>query len=160
MADMTQNFWLLFAMMLPLLFAIEAIVLAGSRPKHIDTFASVGVMMGISALMLFPIAYMKGDLMPLGPQIGRLEILVVLMGVVGASSLLLAFQLIATAGAVFYSQSAYTMTIAGVVWGMLLLNEQLSSLAWVAFAIIAVGMYLVEPKASDEELIIKRSFKN
>lgn len=160
MADTTQNFWLLFALMLPLLFAVEAIVLAGRRPEHIDTFASVGLMMGISALMLFPIAYMKGDLMPLGPQIGRLEILVVLMGVVGASSLLLAFHLIATAGAVFYSQSAYTMTIAGVVWGMLLLNEQLSSLAWVAFAIIAVGMYLVEPKASNEELIIKRSFKD
>ena len=117
---------------------------------------SVSVMMGVFALMLFPIAYVKGDLMPLDPQIGRLEILLVLMGVVGASSLLLAFQLIATAGAFFYSQSAYTMTIAGDVWGMLLLNEQLSSLAWGAFAIIAVRMYLVEPKASDEELIIKR----
>jgi drug/metabolite transporter (DMT)-like permease len=160
MADTTQNFWLLFAMLLPLLFAVEAIVLASRRPAHIDTFASVGLMMGISALVLFPIAYMKGDLMPLGPRIGRLEILVVLMGVVSASSLLLAFHLIATAGAVFYSQSAYTMTIAGVVWGMLLLNEQLSSFAWVAFAIIAVGMYLVEPKASNEELIIKRSFKD
>ena len=158
--NMDQNLWLLFALLLPLLFAVEAIVLAGRRPEHIDIFASVGFMMGISALMLFPIAMMSGDLMPLGPQFGRLEILVLLMGVVGASSLLLAFHLIATAGAVFYSQSAYTMTIAGVVWGMLLLSEQLSSLAWFAFAIIAVGMYLVEPKASDEELVIKRSFKD
>jgi drug/metabolite transporter (DMT)-like permease len=158
--NMDQNFWLLFALMLPLLFAVEAIVLAGRRPEHIDIFASVGLMMGISALMLFPIAMMSGDLMPLGPHFGQLEILVLLMGVVGASSLLLAFHLIATAGAVFYSQSAYTMTIAGVVWGMLLLSEQLSSLAWIAFAVIAVGMYLVEPKASDEELVIKRSFKD
>lgn len=155
-----QNAWLLFAMALPLLFAIEALVLAGKRPEHIDIFASVGLMMALSTAMLAPWAYFSGDLMPLGPQIGKLEILVLLMGIVGASSLLLAFHLIATAGAVFYSQSAYAMTIAGVIWGMLLLNEELSPLAWIAFAIIILGTYLVEPKASDEELVIKRDFNN
>lgn len=154
-----QNAWLLFAMVLPALFAVEALLLAGKRPEHIDVFASVGIMMALSALFLTPIAYVNGDLMRLGPEIGRLEILVVLIGVVGAASLLLAFHLVATAGAVFYSQSAYAMTIAGVVWGMLLLNEELSALAWVAFAIILVGMYLVEPKSREEELVIKRSFK-
>ncbi len=151
--------WLFFAMLLPLLFAVEALVLAGKRPAHVDIFASVGIMMALSTLMLAPIAYWSGNFMPLGPRIGQLEILVFLMGLVGASSLLLAFHLIATAGAVFYSQSAYTMTIAGVVWGMLLLNEELSMAAWIAFAIIAVGMYLVEPKASDEELVIRRHFR-
>ncbi len=153
-----QNAWLLFALLLPLLFAVEAIVLAGKRPENVDVFASVGLMMAFSAIMLTPWAYFSGDLLSLGPEIGRLEFLVVLMGIVAASSLLLAFHLIATAGAVFYSQSAYAMTIAGVVWGMLLLNEELSFLAWGAFAIIVVGMYLVEPKANDEELVIKRSF--
>lgn len=151
--------WLVFAMVLPLLFAVESLILAGKRPEHIDTFASVGLMMGISAALLFPFAYWNGDLMTLGPEIGRLELLVGLMGIVGASSLLLAFHLIATAGAVFYSQCAYAMTIAGVVWGMLLLNEELSMLAWVAFGIIIVGMYLVEPKTKDEELVIQRSFR-
>lgn len=155
-----QNAWLLIAMLLPLLFAVEALVLAGRRPQHVDIFASVGLMMALSACMLIPWAYFSGDLMPLSFQVGRLEVLVVLMGIVGASSLLLAFHLIATAGAVFYSQSAYAMTIAGVIWGMLLLNEELSALAWVAFAIIVVGMYLVEPKASDEELVIRRSFND
>jgi len=158
MADRAQNLWLLFAMALPFLFAVEAIVLAGKRPEHVDIFASVGLMMGISTLLLIPWAYATGDLMPLQFRVGRLEILVVLMGIVGAASLLLAFHLIATAGAVFYSQSAYAMTIAGVVWGMLLLNEELSILAWVAFAIVIVGMYLVEPKAREDELLIHRSF--
>ena len=153
-----QNAWLLFAMVLPALFAIEALLLAGRRPEHIDVFASVGIMMALSALFLTPIAHASGDLMRLGPEIGRLEVLVLLIGVVSAASLLLAFHLVATAGAVFYSQSAYAMTIAGVVWGMLLLNEELSMLAWAAFAIILVGMYLVEPKSREEELVIKRSF--
>lgn len=155
-----QNAWLLIAMLLPFLFAVEALVLAGKRPEHVDIFASIGLMMALSALMLLPWAYFSGELMPLGPGFGTLEVLVLLMGIVGASSLLLAFHLIATAGAVFYSQSAYAMTIAGVVWGMLLLNEELSALAWFAFVVIIVGMYLVEPKANDEELVIQRSFKD
>ena len=157
-SNTNQNIWLLFSTALPLLFAIEAIVLAGKRPVHIDIFASVGLMMALSAIMLLPVAYINGDLMALGPQIGNLELLVMLIGIVGASSLLLAFHLIATAGAVFYSQSAYSMTLAGIVWGMLLLNEQLSALAWAAFVVILIGMYLVEPKPSDDELIINRSF--
>jgi len=158
LASGTQNAWLFFAMLLPLLFAIEALVLAGRRPKQVDIFASVGLMMALSALMLAPIAYFTGDLMQLGPGLGKLEALVILMGVVGASSLILSVRVIATAGAVFYSQSAYAMTIAGVVWGMLLLNEELSMMAWIAFGIIFIGMYLVEPKASDKELVINRSF--
>jgi CheY-like chemotaxis protein/drug/metabolite transporter (DMT)-like permease len=153
-----QNAWLFFAMLLPLLFALEALVLAGRRPVHVDIFASVGLMMGLSAAFLAPVAWATGSLLPLGPEIGRLEMLVLLMGLVGAASLLLAFRLVATAGAVFYSQSAYAMTIAGVVWGMLLLSEELAPLAWLAFAIIVLGMYLVEPKRNDEELVIKRSF--
>lgn len=154
-----EGIWIVFSMLLPVLFAVESLVLAGKRPEHVDIFASVGLMMGISACLLFPLAYWNGSLMPLGPEIGRLELLVLLMGVVGSSSLLLAFHLIATAGAVFYSQSAYAMTIAGVIWGMLLLKEDLSMLAWFAFAIIIVGMYLVEPKIRDEDLVIRRSFR-
>ena len=121
-------------------------------------FASVGIMMGLSAAFLAPLAYINGDLFGLGPENLRLTALVVFMGIVGASSLLLAFYLIATAGAVFYSQSAYSMTLAGIVWGMLLLNEELSLIAWGAFVVILIGMYLVEPKPSDEELVINRSF--
>jgi CheY-like chemotaxis protein len=155
-----QNGWLFVAMLLPLLFAIEALVLADRRPRQVDIFASVGIMMGLSALMLAPLAYVTGDLMPLALRPGWLEILVLLMGVVSAASLLLAFHLVATAGAVFYSQSAYAMTIAGVVWGMLLLSEELSGLAWAGFLIIVLGMYLVEPKSGDREVVIQRSFRD
>ncbi len=150
--------WLMFALLLPVLFATEAIFLAAKRPERIDHFASVGIMMALSAVMLAPLAFVTGDLLVLGPAIGRLEILVLLMGIGGATSLLLAFHLIATAGAVFASQSAYAMTVAGIVWGMLLLNEALSAMAWVAIALIFIGLYLVEPKQSDDEFVLKRSF--
>ncbi|WP_264770964.1 hypothetical protein [Defluviimonas salinarum] len=48
--------------------------------------------------------------------------------------------------------------IAGVFWGLLLFNAELSVFAWVAFGVIIVGMYLVESKSWNEEPVIQRSF--
>ena len=157
-AAKAEGIWLAIALILPLLFAVEAVYLAARRPVHVDLFASVGLMMGFSAVFLAVMAAATGGFMPLGPEIGRLELITVLMGVVGATSVLLAFHLIAAAGAVFASQSAYAMTIAGIVWGMLLLNEEVSVVAWIAIGVILLGLYLVEPKPSDDEIVVNRSF--
>ncbi|MFN3973243.1 MAG: hypothetical protein ACK4L4_18110 [Gemmobacter sp.] len=78
-------FWPLLAILLPVLYAIASLVLSGKRPLHIDIFASVGLMMGISAALLFPVAYWNESLMPPGPEIGRLELLIPFMGIAGAT---------------------------------------------------------------------------
>ncbi len=155
---LTGNLWLIVALLLPLLFAIEAILMAAKRPEHIDMFASVGIMMLLSAIMMAPIVIYSGNLIALSAETADLSALILLMGIVGASSVFLAFHLVAKAGAVFASQSAYAMTIAGIVWGMLLLNEQLSAIAWGAVVMILIGLYLVEPDTSDEKIVLKRSF--
>jgi uncharacterized membrane protein len=103
-------------------------------------------------------AMVTGNMMSLGPTLGKVELLTLLLGIASTASILLAFRLIAVAGSVFYSQCAYTMTLAGVVWGMLLLDETLPAIAWVAFFFIVIGVYLVEPKPSSDDIIIKRSF--
>lgn len=157
-SGLTGNFWLVIALLLPLFFAIEGILVASKRPEHIDMFASVGTMMLLSAFMLAPIVIYSGDLIAFRAETAQLGLLIILMGIAGASSLLLCFRLISQAGAVFASQSAYAMTIAGIVWGMLLLNEELSAVAWGAVVIILIGLYLVEPDTSDEKIVLKRSF--
>ena len=92
MSNSSQNVWLLFALALPFLFAVEAIVLAGRRPQHVDIFASVGIMMGLSAVFLAPIAYTTGDLFGFGAHNIQLAALTVLhghrRGIVPASGLL------------------------------------------------------------------------
>ena len=153
------NIWVFVAILLPLMLAIEGLALADKRPHHMDMFASVGIMTAMSTVMLLPMAWWTGDLMALGAGTARLDGVVLVMGIMAAGVLILALMLIDKAGAVFYSQTAYTMTIAGVVWGMLLLHEELSPLSWVAFAVIGLGMYLVEPKSNTDELVIRRSFR-
>ncbi|MFK7845176.1 MAG: response regulator [Rhodothermales bacterium] len=152
--------WLLFACLIPFFLSLEALLVAGRQPKHVDEIAAVGLMMLFSSIILLPIGYARNDLMALSFDIGRMEIFVALMVFVSTSTYIMMLYCIKTAGAIFYSQSAYTTTIAGVVWGMLLLSEELSVLAWVAFVLILIGMYLVEPKADDKKIIIQRNFDN
>lgn len=156
--EVQANVWLLAALVLPALYGIEWAFLGNKRPEQIDVTATVGIMMLFSAVMLVPIAYATGNLVWLSIGFGQLELLIVLMAAATTISLVLCLRLVATAGAVFASQSAYTMTIAGVVWGMLLLNEQLSIIAWAAVAMILIGLYLVEPDVNNDTVILKRSF--
>ncbi len=154
----TKNYWLLAALLLPLFLALESITLADKRPKHIDHIASVGLMFGFSILFVLPLAFLTGDLMPLGADMASQGIVIVLLGLVAALANVTFFILVATAGPVFASQTAYSMTLSGIVWGMLLLGEEMQLIAWAAISLAVIGMYLVEPKPSDEFITIKRNF--
>jgi CheY-like chemotaxis protein len=152
--------WLLMAVLLPLLLGLQKILLATRRPKGIDVFASVGLMLAISTAMLFPAALASDSLLALSPLPGSLELTVLVLAAATAGAVLLAVQVVGTAGPVFASQAAYAMAFGGIVWGMLLLGEGLSPLAWGALAFILVGLYLVEPRTEGEfrhSLSIKRN---
>lgn len=150
--------WLLAAMLVPALFAIEDILLAARRPAGLDIIASTGIMMAISLLLVTPLAFAFDGFLPLGPAIGRLEIVVALIGLAHALATVLILYLVTVAGAVFASQAGYSSTIAGILWSMLLLDERLSVLAWLALALMIFGLYLVEPQTSDEDLQFKLPF--
>ncbi|MEL6819529.1 MAG: response regulator [Pseudomonadota bacterium] len=155
----TNSFWLIFALLIPLLLAIEVMMMAGFRPTGLDDVGAVAMMLVAANLIGVPWALWQDQTFPISlTDPGRLELTLLLMIAVTTASYLMGFHLIKTAGAVFYSQTAYTMTIAGVIWGFLLLDEQLSPLAWIAFAIIAVGMYMVEPKNDGTDIVIDRKF--
>lgn len=157
----TNMVWLLIALLVPLILAIEVMMMAGFRPKGLDDIGALAMMQCCAFVIVAPWAIVEGQTFAISSSnIGSLGITMFLMACVTVASYLMGFHLIKTAGAVFYSQTAYTMTIAGVVWGVLILNEQLSSLAWVAFAVIVVGMYLVEPKDDGKEIVIERKFSD
>ncbi len=141
---------MLAAALLPLLLALQNVWLAARRPRHIDIFASVGLMLAMSTAMIFPAAVASDSLLALSLSPGRLELAVLVLAAATAGAVLLAVQLVDTAGAVFASQTAYAMTFGGIVWGMLLLGEGLSPLAWGALVFILVGLYLVEPRTEGE----------
>ena len=54
--------------------------------------------------------------------------------------------MIRTAGPVFASQTAYVITLAGVAWGMILLEESHSLYIWSALLLTLAGIALVRPQ--------------
>lgn len=156
----TQTMWLGIALLLPIIYALEWAVLATKRPVRIDIVAAIGIMMTLSTVLLIPIVLLSGEMIPFSAQMGKLGFLVLLMSIVLIGTQVLSLHLIMTAGPVFASQSAYAMTVAGVVWGMLLLDEALSVIAWLAFVVVLIGLYLVGPKNDDTKVVFRRSFSS
>ena len=110
--------------------------------------------MALSALFVLPFAASHDALFLPSAFFGQREVITVALGVSTAAALVLALDLVATAGPVFASQMAYSQTLAGIAWGMLLLGERLSPLAWASLALVIVGFWLVEPKRAGDDFRI------
>lgn len=152
------NYWLIAALFAPIVFAFETIAVAAKRPEHIGPVSAVGIMFTFSTGLALILSAVTGNFIapsalvsPLGGVIALLAIVTVVVNVTF-------FLLLKLGGGVFTSQKAYVTAIAGILWGTLLLGEQMSPLAWGAIGLVLLGMYLVESKASDEPITIKREF--
>ena len=146
----SERVWILLALVIPACYAIEGVFLAAKRPANLDFFASLAIMQAIATLLITPVALLTGAFFSLGPAIGGRELSVGIITLATVAANYLYVYLIATTGAVFASQSAYVVTAAGVGWSVLLLGEMLSVSAWLALAILLLGLVLVGPKNEAE----------
>ncbi|WP_413717048.1 response regulator [Silicimonas sp. MF1-12-2] len=145
--------WLAAALVLPFLLSLHTLLMA-SRPKHLDAAITVGLMMTLSTALILPAAIAQDALFLPSPSFGEREMLIVALGVSSAIALVLALDLVSTAGAVFAGQMAYSQTLAGIIWGMVFLDENLSVFAWGSLALVILGFWLVEPKRVGEDFRI------
>jgi len=150
--------WLALSLSLPTLYAIEWVFVAAKKPADLDFFPAIGVMMLMSSFILAPTAILVEGSLLFSDGFGPAETTSLILCAVIAFTMITSFKLVDLAGPVFASQSAYAMTMAGIGWGMLLLGETLSWTAWIAVALILVGLLLVSPKPDNTEIVIKRSF--
>ncbi len=153
-----QNLWILASLSVPIIYAVETLVLSARRPKHVDPVTSIGLMFFFSAVFAVPLAVATGNFIPVSELISPLGSIVVLLTVIAIVSNVSFLYLLMFAGPVFGSQTAYVQALSGIVCGVLLLGETMSALAWIAMLLVLVGMFLVESKASDEPITIKRDF--
>ena len=83
-------------------------------------------MQSFAAIIVLPIAIIFDDFFELKFALGGREVTVLLITTAIVVSNCLYLYLIATTGSVFTSQNAYVVTIAGVAWSIVLLNESLA----------------------------------
>jgi DNA-binding response OmpR family regulator len=145
-----ETIWLLAALFLPFLLSLHTLLMAW-RPEAVDPTAAVGLMLGLASVLLAPFAAAQNMLFVPSAVPGPREALFLALGLSSALALALALRLVSLAGPVFASQMAYSQTFAGIAWGMALLGEDLSPLAWGALALVILGFWLVEPRQASDE---------
>ena len=118
------------------------------------------MMFAFSVAFAVPLALLSEQWIPVNQLYSALGIVVFALAVVSIVSNAVYILLLEVAGVVFSSQVSYGAAIAGILWGMLLLQERLTVWAWLAIGLVLLGMYLVETKSSDKPVKIKRNYRD
>ena len=148
--------WVLFAISIPILWAVTDVLIAAKEPTStMGPVAALGVMYLLSALLTLPIAMAQGQLFMLSLALGDGFWLILLNALVDTANYVFYLLLIAVAGAVFASQTAYVTTLAGIFWSIGLLGEQMTSVTWFALALIFLGLLVVGPKREAADLEVQ-----
>jgi drug/metabolite transporter (DMT)-like permease len=138
--------WVLVSVLASAFYAVENVYIAVRRPSESDTLVLAGGMLLMAALILAPVVAATGSFVPLGLPWGPVEWSVAGMMVANAIAYTLFIHVVQTAGPVFASQTAYTVTISGVFWGMAIFGEQHSLWIWAALTVMLAGLALVNPR--------------
>ena len=138
--------WVLFALIAPVFYTIENLYVGYKVPPEVNTISLLAGALLIAALLTLPAALVvDGFVLPWQMSSSALSSLALLV-VVSAVAYLAFLALVRLSGAVFASLTTYLITLAGVLWGMLLFGERHSLWIWAAVVLLVVGMVLVTPR--------------
>lgn len=137
--------WLLLVAAAALCYAIENNYIALRKPAGTDSVTLLCGMLIVAGLLLAPIVAATGSFVPLSLSLGTIEICVIAMAVINVLSYGMFVHLVTITGPVFASQMAYTVTISGVFWGMVIFGEQHSAWIWASLVVMLAGLALVKP---------------
>ena len=138
--------WVVIAVVACASYALEDIYISLRRPEGTDALAATAGLLLIAALIMVPIVLATGAWVPLAFPFGPLEWSVIFMALSSAVAYSMFLYVISVAGPVFAAQTAYLVTLAGVLWGMALLGERHSIWIWAALVVMLAGLLLVQPR--------------
>lgn len=135
--------WVALCLLVPFFYAVSNVYIARARPADVDSIGlAAGMQLG-AAICILPFALATGSAhLPIPPAGPADWALLVQCGFAGVGSLLF-FEVMRLAGPVFFSQTGFLVTLAGVFWGWLLFGETHSAYVWAAMASIFAGLALV-----------------
>lgn len=138
--------WVLVALATSVSMSIENVFIAARRPSGLaDLPLSCGRQLA-GALALAPLAFGLGKTVPLLVPWGPVQWAATGTAIASAAAYTTLLYVIRTSGAVFASQTAYVITLAGVFWGMVIFGERHSVFIWAALALMLTGLMLVLPR--------------
>jgi drug/metabolite transporter (DMT)-like permease len=138
--------WVPVGLIAPAFYAFEGNFVARHQPEELD---AVQVLLGASlvgVVLSLPIALVSGEWISPLPPYGMPDLAVVISSVAHALSYAGYVWLVGRGGPVFAVQISYLVTGFSVGWSWLLLGETYSAWVWGAFALMLIGVALVQPR--------------
>lgn len=136
--------WALLAFAVPLSYGIFHNYAATAWPEGLDTWQVGCGQMVMALVMMLPLYLLFSDRgLPDLSHWRQVHWAIAAMIVFAVAEVYLYFTIIRMAGAVVVSLSNFITIAAGVVWGMLIFNEQPSWWDWICVAILMLSLALV-----------------
>ncbi len=156
-AGSDANLWILLALLSAFLYSVENIFIGHHIDHSIDVRELIAGSNLLAIFLQFPIALHMGIAEPPVWLISAPGLALIGLALGSGIAYSMYFYSIKNSGAVFASQCAYIITISGVIWGILVFNEQHSLWVWSSVVVMMIGLLLVTPNTKlkqpeDEEM--------
>ncbi len=143
--------YMLLALVAPFCYGIEGNYIDRRAPVNMDAIHTLQGASIVGIFILAPVVMATDTWVALNVQWSSVEWALLansFLHVVTYSSYI---WLVGRTGAVFASQVAYIVTLAGVFLGMLILGESHHMLVWLALALMLLGLALVQPRKAEAQ---------
>ncbi len=137
------------AMVGPLCYGIEGNYVSKFGTEGLDPMQTLFGASLIGVFLSAPLAIGAGQWVNPVAGFGKAEAAMIGSSVIHAVVYSGYVWLVGRAGSVFAAQVSYLVTITGIGWAMLLLDEVYSPYIWAALALMLVGMFLVQPRKEE-----------
>ncbi len=141
--------WIFAALLAAVCYAAENMIIAVRLPPGFNVFSLVCGMFIAATLMMTPFVFATGSFVPFAWPWGIVEWAIVGMAVISMVAYGLFVFLISKAGPVFAAQTAYVVTVSGVVWGIIIFGESHSWWIWASVGLMMIGLALVSPRKDE-----------
>lgn len=137
-----SGLWFLVALVAPLGYAVNNVVVALIRPAETTTLQlSTGVLV-FATIVMFPFMWAIDGLYFFDGAGAAGIGATAWAGFTDIVIFLVLFEVIHRAGPVFFSQFNYIVPAAGIVWAFVLFQDRFEPVVWAAIGFMAVGLYL------------------
>ena len=138
--------WVLLAVGSALCYTAENLFVAMRMPADINVYTLVGGMFLAATIIMTPVVIITGTFEPLPWPWGRSEWAILGMAAITVSAYGLFLYLVIYAGPVFASQTAYVVTLSGVLWGIMIFDDEHSLWVWLSLGVMMLALTLVTPR--------------
>jgi drug/metabolite transporter (DMT)-like permease len=146
LAGSPSGFWVLIGLIAGLFYAFEGNYVAKWGTAGLDPIQVLWGASLVGVIISLPLAVLSGQWINPLPPYSAPDYALIASSVIHVLVYSGYVWLVGRAGPVFAVQVSYLVTIFGVFWARVLLDESYAPQIWMALCVMLAGMYLVQPK--------------